>query len=479
MALPQRQEHYDSENDRQTERVGQPEQPTKQSNPAMIYVIAGIAALGGFLFGYDTGVISGAELYLTKDFALNSTVEEIAISAVLVGAIIGAAVSGRLSDAIGRKITLIIMAAIFTVGAILTAFSPTIWVFIVFRIIVGFGIGMASVTSPIYITEMSPPAKRGGLVTLNQLAVTVGIAIAYWADLAFASANMGWRPMFAVAAIPAIILFIAMFFLSDTPRWLSSKGRWDEAQRVLQRYAGKDADAELRQLHKNLEETQKSSVKDLFGKGLRVALIVGLGLAILQQIIGINTIIYYAPTIFGYAGFKSASGAILATSVVGVVNVISTVVAVLLVDRVGRRALLLVGTAGLAITLAVLGILFSLGAGHLGFLVLIVMLLYIFSFAIGMGPVFWLMSSEVFPTRLRGTGVGISTVGNWTANLLVSVTFLSLIAGIGQNFTFWLYGVFAVASFFFCWFLVPETKGKHLEQIEAYWHNGRKWEDAA
>ena len=448
-----------------------------KSGTGHVYVVASIAALGGLLFGYDTGVISGAELYLKKDFSLNSTTEEIAVSAVLVGAILGAAICGKLSDAIGRKLTILSMAVIFTVGAILTAFSPSIWVFVAFRIIVGIGIGMASVVTPIYISEMAPSDKRGGMVTLNQLAVTVGIAVAYWVDLAFAAANMGWRPMFAVAAIPATILFIGMLFLSDTPRWLASKGKWEKAEAVLQRNVGGNTDQERDLLRKNLEETKKSSIRDLFGKGLRVALIVGIGLAVFQQVVGINTIIYYAPTIFGYAGFKSASGAILATSVVGVVNVLATIVAILLVDRVGRRPLLLIGTIGLIVTLAALGILFMVGAASLGFFVLIALVVYIISYAIGMGPVFWLMGSEIYPNRLRGTAASFSTVANWGSNLLVSVTFLTLFATIGQSFTFWLYGVFGILALIFCWFLVPETKHRPLEQIEAYWRNGRQWKE--
>ncbi len=449
----------------------------KAHRPAAVYGIAAIAALGGLLFGYDTGVISGAELFLKKDFALTSFTEELAVSSILVGAIIGAAVGGRLSDAIGRKKTLITMAIIFAAGALLTSVMPNLVLFIVCRIIVGFAIGVASFVSPMYIAEMAPPKLRGGLVTFNQLAVTIGIAVSYWIDLAFASANLGWRPMFAVAAVPGIGLLIGMFFLSETPRWLAGRERWDEAEKALNYLAPEDKENELKSIRSAVKDGSAPSICTFIRSGLSIALVVGVGLALLQQFVGINTVIYYAPTIFGYAGFKSASGAILATSVVGVVNVLGTVVAILLLDRVGRRPLLLIGCVGMAAALAAMGVIFLIGPERIGVLILIALLVYIVSFAIGMGPVFWLLSSELFPTRLRGTGGSISTVANWAGNLLISITFLSLIDVIGKPFTFWLYALLAVGAFVFCWFLVPETNGKNLEKIEGYWKNGRKWEN--
>ncbi len=447
----------------------------KASRPLAVYGIAAVAALGGLLFGYDTGVISGAELFLQKDFALNSFTEELAVSSLLIGAIIGALVGGKLSDAIGRKKTLIVMAIIFAVGAILTSLMPNLVLFIFCRILVGFAIGVASFVSPMYIAEMAPPKLRGGLVTFNQLAVTIGIAISYWIDLAIANANLGWRPMFAVAAIPGIALLIGMLFLSETPRWLAGRDRWDEAEKALNYLSPQDKEAELKSIHEAVTGGSPPSIRTFFRTGLSLALVVGVGLALLQQFVGINTVIYYAPTIFGYAGFKSASGAILATSVVGVVNVIGTVIAILLLDRVGRRPLLLVGCVGMAIALVAMGIVFQIGPNNAGVLILIGLLVYIIAFAIGMGPVFWLLSSELFPTRLRGTGGSISTVANWAGNLLISITFLSLIDVIGKPFTFWLYALLAVIAFFFCWFLVPETNGRNLENIEGYWKNGRKW----
>ncbi len=408
--------------------TGAPPSPRSLS----VYFIAAVASIGGLLFGYDTGVISGALLFLKQSFALNATTQEIAVSAVLVGAIIGAIIAGRINDALGRKKTLLLLAVIFTAGALLTAISPNLVFFLVCRIIVGLGIGAAASVVPVYIAEIAPSRLRGTLVTFNQLAVTVGIAISYGVDLAFTHAGLGWPPMFASAAIAGIALFLGMLLCPETPRWLASKGRWDKAKTVIEHIKGEQLEHELADIRRSLsEERQQVGVRELFTPRLRGALIVGVGLAVFQQLVGINTVIYYAPTIFEQAGFASASSAILATSVVGVVNVLATIVAILLVDR------------------------------------------------LGLGPVFWLMSAEIFPTRVRAAGASISSFANWAANLLVSITFLSLVGALGAPVTFWLYAFFGVLAFIFCWILVPETKGRSLEQIERYWESGRHWDKAA
>jgi len=445
-----------------------------------VYFIAAVAAIGGFLFGYDTGVISGALLFLKQSFALNATTQEIAVSAVLVGAIVGAIVAGRLNDALGRKKTLLLLAVIFTVGALLTAISPTLVFFLVCRVIVGLGIGAAASVVPVYISEIAPARLRGRLVTLNQLAITVGIAVSYWVDLAFAHAGLAWQPMFASAAIAGIALFLGMLLCPESPRWLASKGRWDEAQAVIEHIKGAQPEQELADIRRSLsEQRQQRGVRELFTPRLRGALIVGVGLAVFQQFVGVNTVIYYAPTIFQQAGFSSASSAILATSVVGIVNVLATIVAILLVDRLGRRRLLLGGSIIMVVALVMLGIIFAHNSGHIGGLTLIALIVYILAFALSFGPVFWLMSAEIFPTRVRASGASISSFANWAANLLVSITFLSLIGALGAPATFWLYASFGVLAFIFSWLLVPETKGRSLEQIERYWENGRHWDKAA
>jgi SP family galactose:H+ symporter-like MFS transporter len=430
-----------------------------------VYFVAVVAAIGGLLFGYDTGVISGALLFLKESFALNDTTQEIAVSVVLAGAIVGALGAGRVNDVLGRKITLLLLAVIFTVGAVLTAISPNLLFFIVCRIIVGIGIGAAASVVPVYISEMSPPRLRGTLVTFNQLAITIGIAVSYWVDLAFAHAGMGWPPMFATAAIPGLLLFLGMLVSPETPRWLASKGRWNEAKQVLEQIKGLDPAHELVDVRGSLLiEQRQGSVRELFQPGLRTALTVGVGLAIFQQLVGINTVIYYV----------SANSAILATSVVGIVNVVSTIIATFLLDKLGRRTLLLIGTTIMIVALAALGVIFASGSSQTGFFTLITLIVYIFAFAISMGPVFWLMSAEIFPTRVRAAGSSLCSFSNWAANFLVSLTFLSLIHLLGSSLTFTLYALMGILALVFCWFLVPETSGRTLEQIEHYWEHKRK-----
>jgi SP family galactose:H+ symporter-like MFS transporter len=453
---------------------------SRTSPPSSIYLITGLSALGGLLFGFDTGVISGAQLFLIKTFHLNTTQQSLAVSIALVGAVIGAFCVGRMNDALGRRKTMIILAILFMLGALLTAFSPSFLFFLCIRVVVGFAFGASASAVPVYIAEVAPPALRGALVTMNQLAITIGIAVSYWVDLAFANAGLGWPPMFGVAALPGAIFLLGMFFNPETPRWLGMQGKWEESRHVLERLRGTaDVDQELEGIRSTLSLQERGTLRTLLAPGLRGALLVGIGLAVFQQFVGINTIIYYAPTIFQSAGINSASSAILATSIVGMLNVVVTIVALLLIDRLGRRTLLLVGSVGMVIALIALGSIFALSLKNAGALTLIALLVYIASFALGFGPVFWLMSAEIFPTHVRATGSSISAFCNWAANLLISVTFLLLIGAIGAPFTFWSYAVMGIFAFIFCYALVPETKGKTLEQVAHYWQNGHHWDEAA
>ncbi len=445
-----------------------------------IYVVAALAALGGLLFGYDTGVVSGAQHYFVATFHLTTGQQEFVVSAVLIGAMIGALIAGRAADRIGRRIWLLTMAVVFAAGAILTAASWNFASLAGFRVLIGIGVGGASVVAPMYTSERVPARVRGRLVFLFQLALTFGILVAYIIDLWFASAGWGWRPMFGVAIFPAAALFFGMLFLSDTPRWYASRGRWDEATRAMYQASGshEETDQEMQRIHVRLQEEGHARPRELLRPGLRIALLVGVGLAILQQLVGINTIIYYAPIVLGYSGIGAAGNSLFGALLVGIVNFATTIVAVFLVDRVGRRPLLLISSLGMLGSLAVVGVLFAIGPHTHGLALLIFVLLYIVSFAIGFGPVFWLMSAEVFPNRLRGTGESASTLANWLANFGVSVTFLSLIAVLGASFTFWIYAFFALVTVIFVLTLVPETKDKNLEQIEVYWENGRRWNTA-
>jgi sugar porter (SP) family MFS transporter len=439
-----------------------------------VCLAAAISALGGMLFGYDIGVISGAILFIKTDFALSSGMEEIVVSSVLLGSLAGAAAGGMLADRLGRRKLLIITAVVFGLGAVAAALAPdTAWL-VVARIVAGAAIGIASFVAPLYISEIAPVGIRGKLVSINQVALTSGIVISYLVDYAFAGSH-AWRWMFAMAAIPAAAFGIGLMFIPDSPRWLAGRGRLDQAKAVLKRIRSPEkVDTELNDIQHSVAQ-QKGDWSELLSPLLRSAMIVGVGLAIAQQITGINTVIYYAPTIFKFAGLSSASVAILASVGVGVVNLVLTVVAMQLIDKVGRRPLLLLSLAGMAISLFVLGLAFSLRqlSGSLGWIAVASLMVYVGSFAVGLGPVFWLILSEIYPLRIRGRAMSVGTAANWSANLIVALSFLTLTQVLGKPATFWLYGAVSVGAWLFAFFLVPETKGKTLEEIEAYMRAGK------
>lgn len=433
-----------------------------------IILLAAIAAVGGFLFGYDTGVISGALLYLKDEFHLTPTMLGGVTAAVLGGATVAAGASGQLADFFGRRAMLFLAALLFSAGAIVTAFAQGVWWLIVGRVIVGFGIGIASYTSPLYISESAPAKVRGALVSTNQLMITVGIVVSYLVDFAFAYQG-GWRWMFGLAIVPGAVLALGMIVLPDSPRSLMNRGYPEDAKRVLIKIAGKtEQERRIAQIEKNLEREQ-ASWRELLRPSLRLPLIVGIGLAVFQQFVGINTVIYYAPTIFKYAGFGSNAVDILATVGVGLVNVIMTIVAMMLLDRAGRRPLLLVGIIGMIATLTALGVDFMIPSSERGWIAVICLMVYVGCFAFSLGPIFWLMISEIYPLRVRGRAMSIATVGNWGSNLLITFTFPLLIAAVGNSITFWVYAVMGVLALIFSFVLVPETKGRTLEEIEEQW----------
>lgn len=439
-----------------------------------VYLAAAISALGGMLFGYDIGVISGAILFIKKDFTLSSGMEEVVVSSVLLGSLAGAAVGGMLADRFGRRKLLIVTAIVFGLGAIAAALAPGTGWLVAARLVGGTAIGVASFVAPLYISEIAPVDIRGKLVSINQVALTSGIVISYLIDYAFAG-SQAWRWMFAIAAIPAAAFGIGLMFIPDSPRWLAGRGHLDQARAVLKRIRSADkVDAELKDIQQSVAQ-QKGTWSELLSPLLRSAMIVGVGLAIAQQITGINTVIYYAPTIFKFAGFSSSSVAILASVGVGVVNVIFTLLAMQLIDRAGRRPLLLVSLAGMALSLIVLGLAFSLPqlSGSRGWIAVVSLMAYVGSFAVGLGPVFWLMLSEIYPLRIRGRAMSVGTAANWSANLIVAVSFLTLTGLMGKAATFWLYAAVSIGAWLFAFFLVPETKGKTLEEIEAYMRSGK------
>jgi len=433
-----------------------------------VFAAAGFAALGGLLFGYDTGVISGALIFIRTQFALSTFQQELVVSVVLVGAAIAALSGGRLADIFGRRAMLLVTALIFISGAMVCASAPSLNVLVIGRLIVGLGIGLATSNVPIYISEVSPPQTRGWQVSLFQLAITIGILAAYLVDYAF-SGSGAWRWMLGLAFVPGAILGLGMIRMPESPRWLAEHGESQRAREVLKRIrGGNNIDAEWREIQETLAQAdERSRFADLFAPHVRPALVIGVGLAIFQQVTGINTVIYYAPVIVQSAGISSASGAILATAGIGLVNVLMTIVAMWLIDHVGRRPLLLTGIAGMILSLAVLGFVFRMPTGGaLAWLAVITLMVYVASFAISLGPIFWLLISEIYPLKVRGVAEGTAAGVNWAFNFLVSLTFLTLIQLLGASSTFWMYAALAIASWFFSYYLVPETKGRTLEEIE-------------
>lgn len=446
---------------------------TQHKVSGFVIVVAAIAAIGGLLFGYDTGVISGAILFIKQQYNLDTTLQEITVSMVLVGAVTGAALGGILGDRYGRKRMIIYAAIIFGVGAVMTALTPNLPILIIGRVIVGVGIGIASFISPMYISEVAPKSIRGTLVFLNQLALTIGILLAYLVDYLFTNTPDGWRWMLGLALLPALALGFGMERMPNSPRWLVMRKSEDQARRVLQEIRGSNAvDDELHDIQNSIATEGASKWSDLMTPRLRLPLIIGMGLAIFQQVTGINTVIYYAPTIMEFSGLKSAGASILATTGIGVVNVIFTIVGSWFVDRAGRRPLLITSLSGMAVSLALLAIAFQSPqlASSLGVAVVLILMLYVASFAIGLGPVFWLLISEIYPLNVRSKAMSVATVANWGANLIVAVTFLSIVKALGRPGAFWLYAGLTLASVIFTIKLVPETKNRTLEQIQEEMH---------
>jgi sugar porter (SP) family MFS transporter len=441
-----------------------------ETNRSYFFIfITSIAALAGILFGYDTGVVSGAILFINDEYHLTAQTNGLVVSAVLFGALIGAMFSGRLADQLGRKKLLIMDALIFIVGTLITAVGSTIEWITVGRVVVGVAIGVASYVAPLYISEIAPAKYRGALVSLNQLAITLGILLSYIVDYQFSQYG-AWRWMFAAGVIPAVGFFLGLLYLPDSPRWIASKGNLELAFSVLQKIHGNSmlAKQELVSIQESLKK-QNQSWRMLFSPYVRSTLTIGIGLAILQQVTGINTIIYYAPTIFKLAGFHTASSAILATMTVGVTFVVFTIVALPLIDTLGRRPLLLIGLFGMAMSLLVLSWAFHNAATlpTLKWIAVGGMLFYIACFAFSLGPIMWLMIAEIYPLRVRGLGSSLATAANWGSNMLVAYTFLSFVQIFGASGTFFIYFVISLLGMFFIFYLVPETKSITLEQIES------------
>ena len=427
-------------------------------------------ALGGLLFGYDTGVIAGAILFINEDLGLSPFTSGLVVSSLLVGAMIGAAFAGPIADATGRRKLVLVAAIIFAVGAIGAALATSAGLLILFRFVLGLAVGAASLIVPLYLAEVAPTEIRGAVASLNQLMIVSGILVAYIANSALAGAE-AWRWMIALAVIPSLLLFLGMLFMPETPRWLVSKDRDEEAREVLRRTRDETAvEAEMSDI-KRVEGQEEGGLGELLASWVRPALLVGMGLAIFQQIIGINTIIYYAPTTLTNVGFGN-SAAILANAGIGVINVTMTLVAIRFIDRVGRKPLLLLGAAGMALSLAILGLTSLLlpepsGVSLVGIVTLACLALFIAAFAVSWGPIVWVMLGEIFPLKVRGSAMAVATVLLWGANFVVSLSFPVLLEALGIGWLFLGYSLIGLAALFFVRSFVTETKGRSLEKIES------------
>jgi SP family sugar:H+ symporter-like MFS transporter len=434
-------------------------------------------ALGGLLFGYDTGVISGALLFIPNTFKLTPFVQGAVVAGLLLGAMIGAALAGRLSDRMGRRRLIIIAAVVFTGGALLAAFSPTVGILIAARFIIGLAVGSAALVVPLYLAEIAPTEIRGRITSLNQLMIVGGILAAFIVNAILAS-SANWRLMLGLAAAPSLILLVGMFFMPETPRYLVHAGEEDTARGVLEDLPGDERpDERIREIREvEQEEEGTTGLRALWqAKWVRPALLVATGLAVFQQLVGINTIIYYAPTTLTNVGFAKTS-AIYANLIIGVINVGMTILAIRIIDRWGRKPMLLAGAGGMVASLLVLGISLSVlpTPHHPGdpaaVITLVCLATFIASFAATWGPVVWVMLPEVLPLSVRGTAMGVAVFGNWAANFVVAQTFPPLLSALGPGPVFLGYAGLGVLAALFVKRFVAETKGRSLEEIEEALH---------
>ena len=448
---------------------------------SIVYVmlVCMVAALGGLLFGYDTGVINGAIGPLKAHFALDANWAGWATGCALVGCAIGAGIAGVLSDWLGRKKILILSAILFLISAVGTALPKNITIFIIYRIIGGLGVGAAAMSSPMYIAEISPARIRGRMVSVNQFAIVSGFLVVYFVNYFIAlqgdaiwNEQSGWRWMFGSEALPALLLLVLLFFVPESPRWLTKQNRSNEALEILTRVNGAIyAKTELLEIKDALAH-ESGSLKQLVQPGMKIVLVIGIVLAVLQQVTGINVFLYFGTEIFKKMG-SDTNAALLQTVIVGTVNLAFTIIAIWLVDRLGRKPLMIIGSAGMGLSLLGMGLMAYVQKTDLW--VLLFILGYIACFALSVGPVTWVILSEIFPTRIRGRAMAIATVCLWVANYLVSQTFPMmeennwLLEKFHHAFPFWLYGIFCAVLVTFVWRFVPETKGKTLEEIEKHW----------
>ena len=447
---------------------------TDSTGPLYTCLIALVAAIGGLLFGFDWAVISGTVPFIEKYFELSATQLGVAVSSALLGCVIGVCFSGIASDRYGRKRVLISAAILFLISAVLTAIPKELWLFLLARLCGGMAIGLSSPVSPMYIAEISHERNRGALVTLNQLAITFGIVLAYACDWIIASMGSeqwgvayGWRWMFASEVPPAVLFLLTLFFIPESPRWLAKEGLWAQAEKILTRVGGSRHAAEEVKNIRNALSKESGSIAELLRPGFRKALAIGIAVMIFSQITGNFAVFTYTPKLLLELGFKDANSALLGMVAVGIVNFLATIVTICLIDRVGRRPLLIFTpiVMSLCMGLVALGVQLNVAAPVV---LLTCILIFVVSYAVGLGPGSWLIVSEIFPTMVRGRAIAICTCSLWITNYLTTLAF-PVLWEYTQCGTFWLFSFTSAATAIVAWSILPETKGLPLETIEEMW----------
>jgi SP family arabinose:H+ symporter-like MFS transporter len=433
-----------------------------------LYFVCIAAALGGLMFGFDVGIVSGAVPFIQSYFKINELQLGWAVSSLLLGCIIGSIASGVLSDNYGRKKVLISVALFFAASSLGAGLATEVWQFVSWRILGGLAVGATSVLSPMYIAEIAPSNIRGRLVAGYQLAITLGIFLAYSINYSLHDIDQNWRWMFASGAFPSLIFFILLFLVPESPRFLFKKGRTESAFEILKKLGGeRNAFIEIEQIKESLTNASgKVRFKQLFSSGTRRAVLVGFLLAVFVQITGINTVIDYAPKILLKVGFE-IKNALLQNTLLGLLNFVCTFIAIWLIDKAGRKRLYLIGTIGMALTLVLISLSFMQQMN--GTITLICIMGFILFFASFIGPVFWTLVAEIFPNAIRGTAVAFASFTQWIFNFLVILLFPHIFQSIGGAFTFGFLAAMCILQLVITWFLVPETKGKTLEEIEKAW----------
>ncbi|MGV8095075.1 MAG: sugar porter family MFS transporter [Mangrovibacterium sp.] len=431
-----------------------------------VIFISVVAALGGLLFGFDTAVISGTLNFIQPYFRLSEAGLGWTVSSLLFGCIAGVAIAGKIGDRFGRKKILMLAALLFLISAVGSAGSAGLTTFITARVIGGLAVGVASILSPMYIAEIAPAKYRGRLVSLNQLAIVIGILIAFFTNyLLVNTGENNWRWMLLVMAAPALLLFLSLFFVPESPRWLVAKGRNAQALNVLMKISERDeAQLQFNEISQTLQDKQEASYRDLMEPKVRPILFLGIILAVFQQITGINTIMYYAPKIFAQIG-QSNDTALMQTIAIGGTNLLFTIVAMLLIDHFGRKKLIVAGSIGMTGMLMGLSLLYFSHAAT-GILVLVFILGYIAFFAASLGPALWVVVSEIFPNRLRSKGMSLALVSLWAACTVVAIVFPVMLEALNGAVTFLIFALICLLNLWYVWRFVPETKGKTLEELE-------------